>query len=81
MTTTPIHGHEVIQMMQASGRSWTRETLRAEIQARFGPEACFYTCMSADLTADGLIDFFAARGMLAGGDAGFAMDPGHTCGG
>lgn len=37
-----IHGHEVLQMMLASGESWTVASLEAAIRRRFGEEARFH---------------------------------------
>lgn len=76
-----IHGHEVIHMMTAAGKHYTRETLRADIEARFGADARFCTCSAQDLTADGLITFLEGRGKFATHADGFSMIPGKTCGG
>ena len=76
-----IHGHEVMQMMIASGISYTRETLRQAMAEQFGPDARYHTCSAQAMTADALIDFLAARGKFA--DAtdgnGFQTDPSKIC--
>lgn len=46
-----IHGHEVLQMMLASGESWTVASLEAAIRRRFGEEARFHTCSAENLSA------------------------------
>jgi probable metal-binding protein len=63
------HGHEVIQMVATSGRSYTRESLRAAIIERFGGDATFYSCSQAGMSPDEMIDFMKARGkFIEGGD-------------
>ena len=44
-----IHGHEVLQMMLASGESWTVASLEAAIRRRFGEEARFHTCSAGSV--------------------------------
>jgi probable metal-binding protein len=74
-----IHGHEVMQMMLASGVTYTRHSLREAILERFGSEARFFTCSAEHLTADGLIDFLAGRGKFVETSSGFTTDPAHVC--
>ncbi|RME68485.1 MAG: DUF2492 family protein [Verrucomicrobia bacterium] len=79
---TSIHGHEVIEMMVASGRVWTVDTLLAAIRERFGPDARFHTCSAENLTAEQLIAFLQERGkfMPAGeGEDGFVFNTGRAC--
>jgi len=49
----PIHGHEVMNMMVASTRSYTRTSLHAAITGRFGHDVRFYTCSAAGSTGVG----------------------------
>jgi probable metal-binding protein len=74
-----IHGHEVMQMMLASGQTYTRESLREDIVARFGPDARFHTCSAENLTAEQLIDFLDGRGKFTGGPQGFTTEPARMC--
>lgn len=76
---TEIHGHQVMSLILASGRTFTRESLAAFIVAEFGPEARYNTCSAANLTAAGLVDFLAAKGKFAGPDTGFTVYPGRVC--
>jgi probable metal-binding protein len=76
-----IHGHEVLQMMLASGKHYTRASLRAEILARFGGEARFHTCSAENLTADELIEFLDGRGKFTGSGDGFTTEPARICNG
>ncbi|MFO6063351.1 YecH family protein, partial [Pseudomonas aeruginosa] len=46
-----IHGHEVLQMMLASGESWTVASLEAAIRRRFGAGARCHTCAAENLGA------------------------------
>lgn len=74
-----IHGHEVISMMIASGKTYTRASLTNEIISRFGADARFYTCSADDLTAAELIDFLDSKGKLVPADAGFTTSPDLVC--
>ncbi|MCS5826517.1 YecH family protein [Klebsiella pneumoniae subsp. pneumoniae] len=56
-----IHGHEVLQMMLASGESWTVASLEAAIRRRFGEEARFHTCSAENLSAAQLAAFFREK--------------------
>ena len=75
----PIHGHEVIQMMLRSGKAYTRESLRADIAAAFGPEARFFTCSAEDLTPEGIIDFLQAKGKFVPCEQGFQTSADLMC--
>ena len=68
---TSIHGHDVIALMRESDRTYTRTSLREAIDARFGPDARFHTCSADGMTADQIIDFFAAKGKFMGSPAAF----------
>jgi probable metal-binding protein len=74
-----IHGHAVLEMMAASGRVYTRESLRAAIDERFGAEARFYTCSAESMTADQLITFLQRRGKFHPVGDGFATDRAAIC--
>ncbi|CDL55139.1 FIG00731492: hypothetical protein [Klebsiella pneumoniae] len=56
-----IHGHEVLQMMLASGESWTVASLEAAIRRRFGEEARFHTCSAENLSAAQLVAFLEKK--------------------
>lgn len=74
-----IHGHEVLQMMLASGRAYTRESLVNEVLGKFGPEARFHTCSAEDLTAAQLVDFLEAKGKFVPQEGGFQTAPDRIC--
>jgi probable metal-binding protein len=75
----PIHGHEVMDMMVTSGKTYTKESLRADIIARFGDEARFYTCSADNMTPDELIAFLQARGKFIEAGSGFTTDQDKLC--
>lgn len=56
-----IHGHEVLQMMIASGEPYTVATLEAAIIDRFGKEARFHTCSAENLRAAELVAFLQKK--------------------
>ena len=59
--TNQIHGHEVMEMMVASRETYSKDSLRAAILAKFGPDALFHTCSADNLSPDQLIEFLAER--------------------
>ena len=74
-----IHGHEVMQMMIASDRSFTRETLRQAIIEDFGQDARFYTCARQDMSVDQLIDFLNMRDKFVDKGDGFSTSADKMC--
>lgn len=77
--TKLVHGHEVMQMMIASGKTYTRESLRTAIINQFGDEAKFHTCSAENMTPGQLIDFLNARGKFLAEEDGFKTDPSKIC--
>jgi probable metal-binding protein len=74
-----VHGHEVMNMMIASGKTWTRERLIEAIRQKFGENARFHTCSCDDMTAAELIDFLEERGKFVDRGDGFTIDDKHIC--
>ena len=56
-----IHGHEVLQMMIASGESYSVASLEAAIKRQFGEDARFHTCSAQDLDAAQLVTFCSRK--------------------
>jgi len=75
-----IHGHEVKQMVMASGSTYTRDSLISAIIDKFGEETRFYSCSADSMTADELIQFFEERGKLNPETYTFHTGPQHACG-
>lgn len=74
-----IHGHEVLKMMLASGKAFTRESLVRDIVARFGADALFHTCSAEGLTAEQLVEFLEARGKFVPQAGGFQTSADLIC--
>jgi len=74
-----IHGHEVIHMMIQSGKLYSKEVLLAEINARFGVQARFYTCSAQNLTAENLVDFLESKGKFVHETGGFKIAAEKVC--
>ena len=74
-----IHGHEVMRMMVESGKQYSRESLKEEIENTFGLDACFHTCSALNMNADDLIDFLDARGKFMNMQDGFTTDQSKIC--
>lgn len=78
-STSEIHGHDVLAMMMASGRAYTRDSLLAAIAEKFGARARFCTCCTHDMTAAELVEFLSQRQKFAERPAGFVADPSRVC--
>jgi probable metal-binding protein len=74
-----IHGHEVLQMMIASGESYTVATLEAAIIDRFGEEARFHTCSAENLSAAELVAFLQKKGKFIAAEEGFNTHESKIC--
>ncbi|HDX5342560.1 YecH family metal-binding protein [Citrobacter sedlakii] len=76
---TSIHGHEVLNMMIASGEPYSTASLEAAIKNRFGEQARFHTCSASDMTAGELVAFLAAKGKFVAKDDGFSTHESKIC--
>lgn len=74
-----VHGHEVLEMMMASGEAYTTESLEAAITHRFGAAARFHTCSAENMSAAELIAFLQRKGKFVPQDSGFITDPTKIC--
>lgn len=74
-----IHGHEVLNMMIASGESYTKESLVLAIENRFGESARFHTCSAENMTAAELVAFLEKKGKFVPVDAGFTTAESKIC--
>ena len=75
-----IHGHEVLEMMLATGAAYDAAGLESAIVAQFGPTARFCTCSASGMTAAELVAFLAARGKFVPTGAGFTTSAERICG-
>ena len=74
-----IHGHEVLQMMIASGETYTVAPLEAASVARFGKEARFHTCSAENLSAAELVAFLQKKGKFIAAEEGFNTHESKIC--
>jgi probable metal-binding protein len=74
-----IHGHDVIDMIQAAGRPFSRAGLITAIGEKFGAGARFHTCSAEGMTAEGLVDFLIAKGKFFAGAEDLTIDPSKVC--
>jgi probable metal-binding protein len=74
-----IHGHEVIEMMLASGKTYTKAGLVADVIQRFGAEARFCTCSAENLSAEELVAFLDSKGKLVPQPGGFQTSADLMC--
>ncbi len=66
-------------MMLASGKTYTRASLVAEVIRKFGPGARFHTCSAEGLTAEELVAFLEAKGKLLPQGGGFQTAANLMC--
>ena len=78
-TMNEIHGHEVLNMMLASGRSYTKASLVEAIKGKFGADARFHTCSAAGMTAEELVVFLDSKGKLVPQADGFQTSANLMC--
>ncbi|MFV0263521.1 MAG: YecH family metal-binding protein [Kluyvera sp.] len=74
-----IHGHEVLNMMIASGEQYSVESLEAAIHARFGEQARFHTCSAENMTAGELVAFLQKKGKFIPQESGFTTEESKIC--
>ena len=76
---TEIHGHEVLEMMTATGQPFSSDSLKAAIDTKFGGDASFYICSGGGMDAETLIETLWAKGKFAGTPDSFIFDVGTRC--
>ncbi len=74
-----IHGHDVMEMMVASEKTYSRETLELAINEKFGSEARFHVCSASDMTAKELIVCLKEKGKFVGPEDAFKTEASHIC--
>ncbi|MDQ8202348.1 YecH family metal-binding protein [Pelagicoccus sp. SDUM812003] len=74
-----VHAHEILEMMLASGESYTNESLSAKILERFGAQARFHTCSGSGMDAYEIVDHLWMKGKFTGDPSGFQFLPGSRC--
>ena len=74
-----IHGHEVLNMMLASGEQYSMESLEAAIHARFGEQARFHTCSAENMSAAELVAFLHKKGKFIPQESGLNTAESKIC--
>ncbi len=74
-----IHGHAVLKMMLTSTKGFTKKSLIAAIQKKFGKSARFHTCSAEAMSAAELVNFLESKGKFIPSDGGFNTDPSKIC--
>lgn len=78
-STGEIHGHEVLELIVSSGRTFSRASLIEAIDQRFGKDARFFICSGGGMTATELVDTLTAKGKFAGSADAFVFNPATRC--
>ena len=79
MKMKKIHGHEVMKMMLASGKAYTKDTLVKDIVSTFGNDTRFYTCSAENMTAEELVSFLDSKGKFLRQKGGFQTSADKMC--
>ncbi|WP_372882302.1 YecH family metal-binding protein [Psychromonas sp.] len=74
-----IHGHQVMQMMASSAKTYTKSELQAQIASTFGADARFHTCMDSDMSSTDLIDFLTSKGKFIESAQGISLPQENIC--
>lgn len=74
------HVHDVLEMMEAANGTYSRESLCAAIEAKFGAATRFRSCSAKGMNASDVIDFLDSRGKFTGTADAFSFDTGQRCG-
>lgn len=77
--TEDVHGHAVLEMMAATGQTYSRETLIVAIHEQFGEETRYCVCSGGGMSAETLVDTLMERGKFTGDDKSFKYNPGAVC--
>ena len=78
-TLQNIHGHEVLRLVHEAAIPPTRGELESQLDLRFGPDARFYTCSTAGMTRDQLLEFLLSHGKIIEHNGRLATDPSRIC--
>lgn len=74
-----IHGHAVLEMMANSGLTYSRESLIAAINEKFGPDTEFVICAGSGLKAETLVDTLIEREKFTGPADAFVFNTAAMC--
>ncbi|MFQ6605478.1 MAG: YecH family metal-binding protein [Fidelibacterota bacterium] len=59
--TQPLHAHAILDLIVQNPGGFTPESLRDEIEKRFGPEIRFTNCSGRLFDTTQILQFFTAR--------------------
>jgi probable metal-binding protein len=61
MTTEPIHGHEIIELVDGHPEGIASGTLTEAVAQKFGTDALFFTCSAENMSLPELLTFLGDR--------------------
>ncbi len=73
------HVHDVLEMMEADNGTYSRETLCAAINEKFGEATRLRSCSASGMDANDVIDFLDSRGKFTGTAEAFSFDTAQRC--
>jgi probable metal-binding protein len=73
------HVHEVLEMMEVENGTYSRKSLCAAIEEKFGATTRFHSCSASGMDANDVVDFLDARGKFTGTADAFSFDTTRRC--
>lgn len=73
------HAHEILEMMIRTGRTYSNETLSAEIVEVFGKDSAFHTCSGHGLDPYGIVQHLWDKGKFTGNPEAFVFLRSSRC--
>ncbi|WOT06397.1 YecH family metal-binding protein [Shewanella youngdeokensis] len=74
-----IHGHQVMELMLAHGKSLSKAALKELMSSTFGADAHYHTCSAQEMNADELIAFLETKGKFIHSDEGIETAADRIC--
>ena len=74
-----IHGHDVLDLLDDPGKTYTRETFLEAVKAHFGADALYHTCSARSMIAADLLRFLEGRGKFEEVDGHLRRVPAESC--
>ncbi|MBR9998185.1 MAG: DUF2492 family protein [Cyclobacteriaceae bacterium] len=59
-----IHIHDILDLIYSSGKTFTIDSLKEEVQHIYGKDVHFNSCADHRFGVEGMIDFMLSRGKI-----------------
>ena len=79
LTGANVHVHDVLRLIAGAETTWTVDSLRREVERRFGAGCRFESCSASGMDFDQLLQFLLQRRKIALLDGLVTADPSKIC--